>query len=94
MKTLGHSENSNSFIVEMNNDEYRTLLKLESSIDGDYHPFGSSFGFVGKDLSPAFVALLDLALVKQSVFSLKSYVDNLLEYFGEVKTVEEVSKNA
>lgn len=89
MKTIGKTI-ENKFLVEMSYEEYSEFRRLEDSIDGRYTQFEGNFG--GTDLSPIFKALSDLSTAKQSVSSLKSYVDTLVKYLGEVHTVEEINK--
>lgn len=86
MKTVGTTPEGN-FIVEMSGDEYRSFVRLEKSIDGSsYVGFSSPYPtLLGKDLSPVFKALFDVAETKQSIYQMKEYINFLDSVFGNIK---------
>lgn len=88
MKTLGTTING-KYIVEMETDEYHEFINLETSVNkGGYLTTHSTRGFDGINLAPVFKALNDLATAKHSITTLQSYINNLSNYFGQVKPLQ------
>lgn len=85
MKTLGTTVEG-SFIVEMTRDEYYSLVNLDLSItNSGYGINRPPTTLSGKDLSPVFKALEDVADTKRSINQIKEYINFLDSVFGKIK---------